>query len=181
MTRTIYYTAASLDGFLATSDHSLDWLLSQPLSSRMQDEMAALTTQFGALLMGASTYEWVYAHEGLAEHPDKWAYAAPTWVMTHRDLPRVEGADLRFAEGDVTAVHAEMTAAAGDRDLWVVGGGDLAGQLADAGLLDEVQVTFAPVTLGAGMPLLPRRLDLRLRDVRHDDPFVQARYDVLRA
>ena len=57
-----------------------------------------------------------------------------------------------------------MTAAAGGKDLWVVGGGDLAGQFADAGLLDEVITYVAPVTLGSGRPLLPRRLELRLEE-----------------
>ena len=56
-----------------------------------------------------------------------------------------------------------MTRAAGDRNIWIVGGGDLAGQFADAGLLDEVIVSIAPVTLGAGAPLLPRRLDCNWR------------------
>src|SRR3712207_7879069 len=51
------------------------------------------------------------------------------------------------------------SAAAGDRNVWVVGGGDLAGQFADVGLLDELIVSIAPVTLGAGAPLLPRRID----------------------
>jgi dihydrofolate reductase len=57
-----------------------------------------------------------------------------------------------------------MVRAAAGRNVWIVGGGDLAGQFADAGLLDEVLVTIAPVTLGAGAPLLPRRLELRLEE-----------------
>ncbi|MGH1562755.1 dihydrofolate reductase family protein [Mumia sp. DW29H23] len=178
MTRTIYYTASSLDGFLATSDHSLDWLLSQPVSEQLQGEMEGLTTRFGAQLMGASTYQWLLDNEDLLTNPEKWPYPTPSWVMTHRDLPAVPGADIRFAQGDVAAVHAEMVAAAGDKDVWVVGGGDLAGQLADAGLLDEIEVSYAPVTLGSGMPLLPRRIDLELREVRHDAPFVLARLEV---
>ena len=67
------------------------------------------------------------------------------------------GADIRFTQAEVPDVHAEMVAAAGDRDVWIVGGGDLAGQFADRGLLDEVVVSIAPVTLGSGAPLLPRR------------------------
>ncbi|WP_370619348.1 dihydrofolate reductase family protein [Mumia sp. Pv 4-285] len=178
MTRTIYYTASSLDGFLATEDHSLAWLLSQPVSDDLQGEMEELGTRFGAQLMGSSTYQWLLDHEALLDHPEKWAYPAPTWVMTHRELPAVPGADIRFAQGPVKDVHTEMVAAAGDKDVWVVGGGDLAGQLADEGLLDVVELSYAPVTLGSGAPLLPRRLDLDLREVRHDDPFVTARFEV---
>jgi dihydrofolate reductase len=60
----------------------------------------------------------------------------------------------------------------------VVGGGDLAGQFADAGLLNEIWVQFAPVTLGAGRPLLPRALDLELLDVARNRDFMCGRYRV---
>jgi dihydrofolate reductase len=180
MSRTIYYTASSLDGFIATPDHSLDWLLSQPLSDEISAEMADLTTRFGAMIIGSSTYRWILDHEHLLDNPGAWPYTAPSWVMSHRDLPAVEGADIRFAQGDVATVHAEAVAAADGLDVWVIGGGDLAGQLADAGLLDQIEVSYAPVTLGAGAPLLPRRLDLVQGDVRHDGTFLSATYTVAR-
>jgi dihydrofolate reductase len=63
--------------------------------------------------------------------------------------------------------------------VWVVGGGDLAGQFADAGLLDEVVVSIAPVTLGSGRPLFPRRHALRLDEVARNGAFACARYAVL--
>ncbi len=72
-----------------------------------------------------------------------------------------------------------MTAAADGKDLWVVGGGDLVGQFADAGLLDEVIVYIAPVTLGGGAPLLPRKLDLRLEELAQNRAFACARYSVV--
>jgi dihydrofolate reductase len=103
----------------------------------------------------------------------------PAWVFTHREVEPLAGADIRFASGDVAPVHAEMAAAAGGKDLWVVGGGDLVGQFADAGLLDQVIVQIAPVTLGAGRPLLPRRLDLRLVETDQNGAFIAARYDVV--
>jgi dihydrofolate reductase len=99
--------------------------------------------------------------------------------FTHRRLPVVPGAPVKFTSADVAAVHEEMRAAAGDRNVWIVGGGDLAGQFADAGLLDEVIVYVAPVTLGAGAPLLPRRLELRLEEVDRNRDFVCARFSVV--
>jgi dihydrofolate reductase len=74
-----------------------------------------------------------------------------------------------------------MVDAAGGRNVWIVGGGDLAGQFADAGLLDEVIVSVAPVTLGAGAPLLPRRIELRLDELGRNGDFVSARFSVVRA
>jgi dihydrofolate reductase len=81
----------------------------------------------------------------------------------------------------VRDVHEAMKEAAGDRNLWVVGGGDLAGQFADAGLLEEVIVYVAPVTLGSGAPLLPRRVELRLEETARNGDFVTARYAVVSA
>ena len=81
--------------------------------------------------------------------------------------------------GEVDEHHAAIVASAGDRDVWVVGGGDLAGQFADLGCLDQVMVSIAPVTLGAGRPLFPRRHDLKLVELGRNGDFVVATYDVV--
>jgi dihydrofolate reductase len=101
-------------------------------------------------------------------------------VFTRRQLPVVPDARVEFASADIASVHAEMVSAAGGRNVWIAGGGDLAGQFADAGLLDEVIVYIAPVTLGAGAPLLPRRAELRLEDTARNGDFVCARFSVVR-
>jgi dihydrofolate reductase len=99
--------------------------------------------------------------------------------MTHRSFPEAP-ASVRFARDDVRRVHAEMTQAAGGKDLWVVGGGDLVGQFHDAGLLDEVWLQYAPVTLGSGAPVLPRHVELRLEEVARNHDFMCGRYSVVR-
>ncbi|WP_110181133.1 dihydrofolate reductase family protein [Nocardioides solisilvae] len=176
MSRTVYYTASTLDGFLADEHDSLDWLLSQDIDEQGPMNYTDFEARIGALAMGATTYEWIRDH--LAESGEGWSYAMPSWVFTHRDLPAV-GERITFTSAPVAEVHAEMLAAAEGRDLWVVGGGDLAGQFADAGLLDEVVVSYAPVTLGAGRPLLPRRLDLRLVEHARNRAFLCGRYEVV--
>jgi dihydrofolate reductase len=136
----------------------------------------------GALAMGSTTYEWILDHEFAGKDPAewKWPYDIPCWVFTHKQLQVVPGAEIRFVSGDVAPVHEEMVAAAGGRNLWIVGGGDLVGQFAAAGLLDEVIVYIAPVTLGAGAPLLVRRVEMRLEETGRNGDFVAARYSVLR-
>jgi dihydrofolate reductase len=136
----------------------------------------------GALAMGSTTYEWILDHEFAGKDPAewKWPYDIPCWVFTHKQLQVVPGAEIRFVSGDVAPVHEEMVAAAGGRNLWIVGGGDLVGQFAAAGLLDEVIVYIAPVTLGAGAPLLMRRVEMRLEETGRNGDFVAARYSVLR-
>jgi dihydrofolate reductase len=181
---TIYNTATSIDGFLATPDHSLQWLFDVPGAADAEDGIGDFLAGVGAMAMGSSTYEWVVRHESLLERPETWTawYGdRPTWVFTTRDLPVVQGADIRFTRAPVAEVHAEMVQAADDRDLWLMGGGDLVGQFADEGLLDRVTVTVAPVTLGAGAPLLPcdiRSDRLTLRSVERRGPFAELTYDV---
>jgi dihydrofolate reductase len=176
---TAYFTASSVDGFIADPENSLSWLLTRDVDSSGPMGYDTFISSVGALAMGSTTYEWLLEHELAGDPLKPWPYDLPTWVFSSRDLPRVPG-DVRFVSGPVVGPHADMVAAAGDRDVWVVGGGDLAGQFADAGLLDELWVQYAPVALGAGAPLLPRRLELRLEEVARNRDFACARYAVLR-
>ena len=105
--------------------------------------------------MGSVTYEWVLAHGR------GWPYAGkPTWVLSTRELerPEGEGVDVRIVDAKVQDLIEEMRAAAGELDIWIVGGGNVASQFADHDLLDRVEVTVVPVVLGNGKPLFDRRL-----------------------
>jgi dihydrofolate reductase len=187
--KTQYYTATTLDGFIADESNSLDWLfeVDRDDSDNGENSFADFFDGVGAMAMGATTYEWVLEHERLVEHPDKWRgyYGeTPCWVFTHRALPAIPGVPLSFVAGDVVPVHEEMTRAADGKNVWLVGGGDLVGQFADVNLLDEILVGIAPVTLGGGAPLLPRRLTasrLELTDVARDRQFARLTYRVSRS
>jgi dihydrofolate reductase len=150
---TQYLVASSLDGFIADEDDNLDWLLSMPGGDDEANPYPAFIERVGVLAMGATTYEWILRHA-----PGEWAYGdRPTWVFTHRELPTVEGAALHFTSGDIRTEHAAMVEAAGDRNVWLVGGGELVGRFLDEDLLNELIVSVTPVLLGKGAPLLPRR------------------------
>jgi dihydrofolate reductase len=183
VSRAVYYCAASLDGYIAEADDTLAWLTgyqgsyggddAQPMKGSHDRFYAGV----GALVMGSVTYEWIL------EHLDSWPYTdRPTWVLSSRGLPRPKGEDVRIANAEVQSLHGEMMAAAGDKDLWVVGGGNVASQFADAGLLDEVLVTLVPVVLGQGKPLFDRRLPggpLQLVAARpYDNGMVDLRYEI---
>jgi dihydrofolate reductase len=167
---TVYYCASSLDGYIAEADDSLDWLLNYEGSfepeaveaSPVSDDGAyeRFYAGVGALVMGSTTYEWLLDHLDVAGG-GAWPYRGkPCWVLSSRELrlPEGEGVDVRIANASVAELYGEMAAAAGDGVLWVVGGGGIASQFADEGLLDEVHVTVVPVVLGAGKPLFGRRL-----------------------
>lgn len=180
--KTQYYTASSLDGFIATPDDSLEWLF--PLGDIADTSYPTFIRDVGALAMGSSTYGWMLRHHsGIdADRPESWPYAPPTWVFTSRTLPAVPGADIRFARGDVRPVHEAMVKVAAGKNVWIVGGGELAGQFYDQGLLDELFVQIGSVTLGAGKPLLPRTITsppLRLLSVRAvGTGFAEVHYEV---
>jgi len=190
MAKTQYLVAASIDGFIADSDNSLDWLFDAEERATEQaqairtERFQAFFAEVGAMALGATTYEWVLDHEKLLDEPAKWqSYYGdvPSWVFTHRELPAVPGARLEFVQGGVRDVHEQMTAAAAGKNVWLVGGGELVGQFADHGLLDEIILSIAPATLGSGAPLLPRRLSaaqLTLTECAADGTFAFLTYAV---
>jgi len=182
--KTQYYTAATLDGFIATLDDSLEWLF--PLGDVETTSYPAFIKNVGALAMGSSTYEWMLKHAvgPDAKQPQPWPYTQPTWVFSSRRRPPIPGVDIRFVRGDVRPVHEEMVAAADGKNIWIVGGGELAGQFYDRGLLDEIFVQVGSVTLGSGKPLLPRTIvspPLRLISVNAvGTGFAELHYEVPR-
>lgn len=156
--KTQYYVSSSLDGFIATQNDSLDWLF--PLGDIEQTSYPTFFANVGAIAMGSATYEWILRNaQAVSEQTGSaWPYTQPTWVFTTRTLPVIEGAHVVFAQGDVEAIHKQMRAAAGDKNVWIMGGGELAGQFHDAGLLDEIIVTIGSATLGSGKPVFPRQV-----------------------
>ena len=173
MSRTQYYTATTIDGFIADPEDSLEWLFKVKRDEGGPMSYEDFIVEVGAIAMGATTYEWIVEY-------GSWPYEQPSWVFSHRELPAVPDGQIEFVQGDVAPVHEAMVRAAGGKNVWIVGGGDLAGQFADAGLLDEVLVGIAPVTLGAGAPLLPRRLELSLEEIARNGDFICARFGVVR-
>jgi dihydrofolate reductase len=191
VSRTQYYCASTLDGYIAESDDTLGWLLgyrgtyggedAEPIEGAYDRYYEGV----GALVMGSVTYEWILGHLAAGGSGGEWAYKGrPTWVLTSREhpVPEGEGVDVRFANASVPELYDEMLAAAGDRDLWVVGGGNVASQFADEGLLDELLVTVVPVVLGQGKPLFDRRLPggpMQLTGTRaFDSGMVELRYEI---
>ncbi|MGO3314649.1 MAG: dihydrofolate reductase family protein [Brachybacterium tyrofermentans] len=175
----LYYTATTLDGFLADEHDSLDWLLAQPLGSGSLLDYDSFSAGVGALVMGSTTYQWILDHpQEQFGDADAWPYDKPAFVFTHRDLaPAAE--TVTILAGAPAEHREQIEAAAGDGAVWVMGGGDLAAQFARDGMLDEVMVSIAPVTLGAGRPLLGGRFDLQLQDFGRNEAFLEARYTVV--
>lgn len=182
MGRIIYDTAASMNGWIADEDNSLDWLFEVAGADDVPEELSPPAA--AVMVMGAHTYEWVLGAEELLEHPEKWQHfhgEVPTFVFTSRQLPIPAGADIRLVQGSVESALPRLRAAAREADIWIAGGGDLAGQFADCGALDEIRLSIAPVSLTGGAPLLPRRLGahrLQLVAASQVGQFVRVTYEV---
>jgi dihydrofolate reductase len=167
----IYFTASSLDGFVVDEADSLDWLVSRDVDANGLFGYEAFAKSVGALVMGSATYEWL-----LKDQPGDWMYEQPSWVLTRRPNIIVDGHPVKTFEGSVEELYPTLVAAAGDRDLWLVGGGNVAAQFVAAGLVDEMIVSYAPCSLGQGAPVLPHRSEWVLAEVGRNGDFVCARW-----
>ncbi|MFL5827457.1 MAG: dihydrofolate reductase family protein [Thermoleophilaceae bacterium] len=188
MSKTQYYCASSLDGYIAEADDTLDWLTGYQGSAELDGAEPGGRGSYdrfyegvGAMISGSITYEWVL------DHVDEWPYSGkPVWVLSSRELrlPEGDGVDVRVVNASVPEIYDEMVEAAGDGNLWVIGGGNIASQFADEGLLDELIVTVVPVVLGSGKPLFDRRVPGAPLTLTGTTPFdsgmVELRYEVNR-
>jgi dihydrofolate reductase len=145
MARTLVFIATSLDGFIAGPNDELDWL-SGDGSGETEDTFTPFLAGIGALLMGRRTFDVVAGFSG------PWPYGStPVLVATGKPLASAQPT-VRPVTGDIDALIAEAKRVAGDRDVYLDGGA-LIRSAFDARLVDELTVTVAPTTLGAGVPL----------------------------
>ena len=155
----VYYTSTTLNGFLADPHDSLAWLFAV---DSPEPDMSDVLDPVSLLVMGSTTYNWVLREVGLLAHPEKWSESFlghdKVVVFSSHEQPIPAGGDVRVLSGPVRDHLPEIEAAADGGDVWVVGGGDLAGQFLDAGLLDTIVLAVAPAALAAGKPVLPRNV-----------------------
>lgn len=168
---TVYYTASSLDGYIVDGRDSLDWLTCRDIDASGPFNYDEFIATIGAVVMGSATYEWIARN-----HPGDWMYEQPSWVLTRRPHIVEQGHPVQTHAGDVTDLHPRLLSASAGKDVWVVGGGDTAAQFVSAGLIDEMIVSYAPCSLGAGSPVLPIRSEWVLAEAAVNKDFVCARW-----
>lgn len=180
--RVTIHMAASLDGFIARRDGSVDWLETADEFAHGvamdPDVVQAFLKTIDCYVMGSRTYETALRFEaqGLG-----WAYGdTPTFVLTSRTLPRVRDT-VAFHAGDLASfVNGRLRP--NFRSIWVVGGGAVCGECLRLGLADELRYSILPVVIGAGIPFfdqLDRDVALHLAEVNaYTSGMVELRYEV---
>lgn len=182
--RVTIHMAASLDGFIARRDRSVDWLETTDEFAGGEIPTPANIEQFLAgidcYVMGSRTYETALDFE---EKGFGWAYGdKPTFVLTSRDLPRRRDT-VDLYSGDLReVVNGQLRPAY--RNIWFVGGGAACGECLRLGLADEVRYSVVPILIGDGIPFfqgLDRDVTLHLLEARtYGSGMVELRYEVRR-
>ena len=141
----------SLDGFIAGPGDAMDWGGGRALADFVDPvDFAGIAAATGAMLVGRRT--WEVGDRMAAEEPGSvdYPFSGPMFLLSHRPLDPPDP-EVTILSGDIGAAVATALAAAGDKDLELLGA-DVAGQALARGLVDEVLVYVLPVLLGAGVP-----------------------------
>lgn len=147
MAKILGYIAASLDGFIAAPNDSLDWLFKYDGMDLGEHDYALFLKQVRTVVMGRGTYDF------LARDPAPWAYGDQrVIVVTSRPIEDPKGP--LETRSDVDALIAELRALE-DGDVWMLGGGELQMAFMERGALDEIEIYVIPEMLGSGQPLFP--------------------------
>jgi dihydrofolate reductase len=183
--RVTIHMAASLDGFIARKDGSVDWM---ETSDKFADGQSmdpgfveAFLEMIDCYVMGSRTYETALRFEAQGFG---WAYGdKPTFVLTRRELPRTRDT-VEFCSGDL-AQFVNQRLRSTFRNIWVAGGGAVAGECLRRGLADEVVYSILPIVIGDGIPFF-EKLDgdvaLHLAEVKaYKNGMVELRYEVKEA
>ncbi len=146
MRKIVLYIAASLDGYIARPDGNIDWLTDKKYTIPDEDfGYSALMETIDTTLMGNNTYKAVLDMDMPFPYSDKKNYV----------FSRSEQKDTEFATfvKDDAVDFIEKLKEQPGKDIWLIGGGQLNSLVLNAGLLDEIILTYIPIILGKGIPL----------------------------
>lgn len=179
MRKLIYDVAASLDNFIAHSDGSIEGFLTE--GEFVNDFLERVKT-YGAVLMGRKTYEWGYAY-GLQKGQPAYTQINPNLVnYIFSQTITFEPSDLIQVVSDNELAFVQQLKTESGKPLWLCGGGELAGKLIDAQLIDELSIKVNPLVLGNGIRLFgssKTRVDLQLTNAKtYENGLVLLTYQV---
>ena len=168
----VLFIAASLDGFIATEDDSLEWLFQ--VEGEGDNGYSEFFDTVDTILIGRRTYDWVMEKEnGNFPYKDKQCYIFSKTLQGKKD-------NIEFINDDITEFAQKLKQQEGE-NIWIVGGGDLLHHFLKEKLVDEFIITVAPTIIGKGIPLfkgIDFELELKLISTRRFNQFVELHYVV---
>lgn len=161
MRKVTFGGANSLDNYIARKDGAVDWL-------RWSKEVNSIITEFwktiDTIVMGRKTYDPALKHNQGGSNP----YPGMKTYVFSRTMKKSSDENVEIISTDAAEFVRDLKNGEG-RDICVMGGGELAKSLFEAGLIDEIGFNIHPVLLGSGIPLfheMTRQIDLELLDCK---------------
>ena len=166
----ILYIATSLDGYIATEDESLDWLLH--VEGEGDNGYSEFCSTVDTILMGRKTYDWI-----MREEKGHFPYENKKCYVFSKSLHEVNE-HVEFVSCDIVDFVKRLKSEDGS-GIWIVGGGDLIAPLVQENAVDEYIITVAPVIIGSGIPLFRKQtlnVELELKGMRRSGQFAELHY-----
>jgi dihydrofolate reductase len=170
----VIFIASSLDGYIATDEHNLDWLFS--VEGEGDNGYSDFYESIDTILMGRVTYDWLMEHE-----KDNFPYEGKECYVFSR-MKKENSEHVSFVQDNIGEFSKELKRKQG-KNIWLVGGGDLIQTFINEKLVDEIIVTIAPVLLGKGIPLFKNnhfQTSLLLKSINRYNQFAELHYEVVR-
>lgn len=157
------FIAMSVDGYIADSKGSVNWLEGQGDDSKNVDSYAAFIKDIDIVVMGWRTY-----HQIVTElSPNEWPYEnLTTYIITHNRADSSKR--IRFTDANPVELIKKLRTEKG-MGVWVCGGANLAQQLIAENLIDYYFITVIPILLGSGIRLFEQgtsEIKLRLLEAK---------------
>lgn len=167
----VLYIAESLDGFIATKDDSLEWLLS--VEGEGDNGFAEFYDSMDTVIMGRKTYDWIMEHEN-----GKFPYHGKQCFVFSKNQ-KEDTENVKFINKDIVEFIQNLKTETGSK-IWLVGGTQLIKAFQKANLIEEYIVSIAPALIGDGKPLFSSGMkeNLHLERVRTFGQFVELTYSV---
>lgn len=167
----VLFIASTLDGYIATKDHNLDWLFN--VEGEGDNGISQFYHTIDTIIMGKTTYDWIMEYEDVFPYKDKECY-----IFSR--TPKEDTEYVSFVNQDVISFSKELKSKSG-KNIWIMGGSELISNFINEKLVDEIRVTVAPVLLGSGIPLFKEnsfQTLLRLNGINRFNQFVELHYEV---
>ena len=153
------FIAMSLDGYIADSEGSVEWLTGQSNDDDNIDTYSDFVKDIDTVIMGWNTY-----HQIITElSPDKWVYDEfTTYVITHHK--EISSDKIKFIDESPVELVKKLREENG-KDVWICGGANIVQQLVKENLIEYYYITVVPTILGSGIRLFEntkREMKLRL-------------------